>query len=79
MNKVVTNFTAKTRNVFNFLSTYVAKLPFDNCPIRPCVSNGVLNERSCNVETRQGYSLETFLVDYYVADFANVSLAHETP
>ena len=28
-----------------------------------------LNERSCNVETRQGYSLETFLVDYYVADW----------
>ena len=28
-----------------------------------------LNERSCNVETRQGYSLETFLVDYYVADY----------
>ena len=28
-----------------------------------------LNERSCNVETRQGYRLETFLVDYYVADY----------
>lgn len=38
----IVTFTAKTRNVFNFLSTYVAKLPFDNCPIRPCVSNGVL-------------------------------------
>ena len=42
LGKCLLTFTAKTRHVFNFLSTYVAKLPFDNCPIRPCVSNGVL-------------------------------------
>ena len=46
---IIVTFTAKTRSVFNFLSTYVAKLPFDNCPIRPCVSNGVLLIRNENV------------------------------